>query len=169
MKIKPGAVDERFLIAEDEIKEEIESDQDMDEEVDDDDDMDDDRKRPCERGRKGCQDERIIYLSKIPPKMNVKRVRDYFTQFGELNRSFLQPEKTLEGKAQTKNQTFTEGWIEFKKRRHAKRVAEMLNNQPVGGKKSKEYHDFLWNIKYLRDFCGFILTKVGVRKNITKA
>lgn len=34
----------------------------------------------------------IIYLSKIPPKMNVKRVRDYFTQFGDLNRSFLQPD-----------------------------------------------------------------------------
>jgi len=49
-----------------------------------------------------------------------------------------------------KNQTFTEGWIEFEKKRHAKAVAQMLNNKPVGGKKSKEYHDHLWNIKYLR-------------------
>lgn len=64
-------------------------------------------------------------------------------------------EKAWKGKRRPKNQTFTEGWIEFKKKRHAKRVAEVLNNEPVGGKKSKEYHDFLWNIKYLRGLVFF--------------
>lgn len=59
-------------------------------------------------------------------------------------------EKPWKGKKKTKNQTFTEGWLEFKKKRHAKRVADVLNNRPVGGKKAKQYHDFLWNIKYLR-------------------
>ena len=58
-------------------------------------------------------------------------------------------EKKWKGKHKPKNQTFTEGWIEFKKRRHAKRVAANLNTTPVGGKKKKIYHDFLWNIKYL--------------------
>lgn len=37
----------------------------------------------------------IIYLSKIPPKMNVKMIREYFANFGEINRSFLQPESKL--------------------------------------------------------------------------
>lgn len=59
------------------------------------------------------------------------------------------PDKPWKGK-RPKNQTFTEGWIEFSKKKYAKKVAETLNNQPVGGKKRKEYHDFLWNIKYLR-------------------
>jgi ESF2/ABP1 family protein len=36
----------------------------------------------------------IIYLSTIPPKMNVTQIREYFTAFGEVGRSFLQPEKS---------------------------------------------------------------------------
>ena len=36
----------------------------------------------------------IIYLSTIPPGMNVKAIREYFSQFGEINRTFLQPEGT---------------------------------------------------------------------------
>jgi ESF2/ABP1 family protein len=90
----------------------------------------------------------IIYLSKIPPKMNVTHIREFFSQFGEIHRSFLQPDKTKTRKGK-KNQTFTEGWIEFKKRKHAKRVAATLNNTPLGGKKKKQNYDFLWNIKYL--------------------
>lgn len=35
----------------------------------------------------------IIYLSTIPPGMNIKQIRDYFAQIGEVNRSFLQPER----------------------------------------------------------------------------
>ena len=34
----------------------------------------------------------IIYLSTVPPGMNVKQIREYFSEFGEINRSFLQPE-----------------------------------------------------------------------------
>jgi len=144
-----------------EVKEEPDSD-DEDEEMEDDGSEESDSKEDVKKvtitGGKYVKAKEpkpgIVYLSKIPPKMNVKQVREYFTTFGELNRSFLQPEKKhwTKGKRKTKNQTFTEGWIEFKKKRHAKRVAEVLNNQPVGGKKRKEYHDFLWNIKYLRGF-----------------
>jgi ESF2/ABP1 family protein len=36
----------------------------------------------------------IIYLSTIPPKMNVTQIREYFAAFGEVGRSFLQPEKS---------------------------------------------------------------------------
>lgn len=32
----------------------------------------------------------IIYLSIIPPNMNVADVRDYFSNFGEVDRMFLQ-------------------------------------------------------------------------------
>lgn len=33
----------------------------------------------------------IIYLSTIPPYMNVAKVREIFGQFGELGRIYLQP------------------------------------------------------------------------------
>lgn len=85
------------------------------------------------------------------PSCSQIRVNQSSTLFimTEFNIGTLLIGKKPKGKGRPKNQTFTEGWIEFKKRRHAKKVAEMLNNRAVGGKKSKEYHDHLWNIKYL--------------------
>lgn len=34
----------------------------------------------------------IVYLSSIPTKMNVKLIKDYLSDFGEVDRIFLQPE-----------------------------------------------------------------------------
>lgn len=51
-----------------------------------------------------------------------------------------------------KKQRYTEGWVEFVDKRIAKKVALVLNNNHVGGKKHGFYHDDLWNIKYLRKF-----------------
>jgi ESF2/ABP1 family protein len=42
---------------------------------------------------------------------------------------------------------FTEGWVEFKNKKYAKRVAKCLNNQPVRGKRHNPWFDELWNIK----------------------
>jgi len=47
---------------------------------------------------------------------------------------------------------FTEGWVEFKNKKVAKKVAVCLNNTQVGGKRRYEYYDSLWNIKYLHRF-----------------
>ena len=33
----------------------------------------------------------VIYLSKIPTKMNVKLIREYFSKFGEVDRIYLEP------------------------------------------------------------------------------
>lgn len=62
------------------VKEEMESD------------AEEESKRDLKEEQKKLYKPGIIYLSKIPPKMNVKQVRDYFSQFGEVKRSFLQPE-----------------------------------------------------------------------------
>ena len=43
-------------------------------------------------------------------------------------------------------------WVEFAKKGVAKRVAEMLNGQPMGGPKRSAYHYDLWNLKYLHKF-----------------
>jgi RNA recognition motif-containing protein len=37
----------------------------------------------------------IIYLSTIPPKMNVLQIREYFSAFGPINKSFMQPDKSI--------------------------------------------------------------------------
>lgn len=73
-----------------EVKEEKESDSDSD--------KDDDKAKV--EGVKKEEEKKvtkpgIIYLSRIPPKMNVKQIREYFGQFGDINRSFLQPESKL--------------------------------------------------------------------------
>ncbi|XP_045125529.1 activator of basal transcription 1-like [Portunus trituberculatus] len=102
----------------------------------------------------------IVYLSSIPPNMNVAKIRQYFTNFGELDRVFLQAvdkddknKGSSKGKKFKKSLHFTEGWVEFKSKRKAKQVHVCLNNQPVGGKKKNNpYYDMLWNIKYLPRF-----------------
>jgi hypothetical protein len=37
----------------------------------------------------------IVYLSSIPTKMNVKLIRDYFNDYGVVDRIYLQPEGLL--------------------------------------------------------------------------
>ena len=51
-----------------------------------------------------------------------------------------------------KPRKYVEGWVEFLSKRNAKRVAEVLNNQKVGGKRRSASYETLWNIKYLPSF-----------------
>lgn len=37
------------------------------------------------------QEPGVIYLSRIPPLMNVKTIKDIFGQYGEIGKVFLQP------------------------------------------------------------------------------
>lgn len=47
---------------------------------------------------------------------------------------------------------FTEGWVEFEDKADAKRVAAMLNGQPIGGKRRSAHYYDLWCLKYLPKF-----------------
>lgn len=89
----------------------------------------------------------VVYLSYIPPKMDVRTVRNMLSKYGELGRIFLQPEKHT-----GKSRTFTEGWVEFLNKKVAKSVALALNGTQVGGKRRAEYYYSLWSIKYLHRF-----------------
>lgn len=51
-----------------------------------------------------------------------------------------------------KGRLFTEGWVEYQDKRVAKRVALSLNNCLIGGKRHSQWHDQIWNIKYLHRF-----------------
>lgn len=59
----------------------------------------------------------------------------------------------------TKKVHFTEGWVEFKDKKIARSVAEMLNAQPIGGKKGSRWRDDVWTMKYLPKFKWNMLTE----------
>ena len=37
----------------------------------------------------------VVYLSRIPTKMNVKIIRDYMSQYGDVGRIFLEPRGSI--------------------------------------------------------------------------
>lgn len=47
---------------------------------------------------------------------------------------------------------FSEGWVEFQKKKIAKEVAAKLNNTKIGSRKKSRYYDMIWNIKYIPRF-----------------
>lgn len=115
----------------------------------------------------------VIYLSKVPPFMKPQKVKHLLSSYGETNRIFLAPEdpKSYAKRVRfggNKRRMFTEGWIEFLDKRKAKLVAETLNTQKIGGKKSSFYHDDLWNLKYLPKFKWDDLTAQIAAENASR-
>ncbi|KAG7472680.1 hypothetical protein MATL_G00111450 [Megalops atlanticus] len=98
----------------------------------------------------------ILYLGHIPPRLRPKHVRNMLSAYGEIGRIFLQPEdhsvKRKKKKAGVKARSFTEGWVEFRDKRVAKKVAASLHNTPMGARKRNHFNDDLWCIKYLHRF-----------------
>ncbi|XP_056130835.1 activator of basal transcription 1 [Lampris incognitus] len=112
------------------------------------------------KGGTSCSDRKcvpgIIYLGHIPPRLRPKHLRNLFTPYGEIGRIFLQPEDRVvrrkKKKAGSRGCDFTEGWVEFRDKRVAKRVAASLHSTPMGNKKRSRFHSDLWCIKYLHRF-----------------
>nr|CAH7763154.1 unnamed protein product [Callosobruchus chinensis] len=105
------------------------------------------KKKPPKRG--------IIYLSAIPPFMNVTKIREYFSAFGKVGRVYLQLKennKDKPSKRRMATKKFTEGWVEFERKSVAKTVARMLNNMQVDNRKKSKQYDQLWSFKYLSNF-----------------
>lgn len=98
----------------------------------------------------------IVYLGHIPPRMRPKHMRNLLSAYGEIGRIFLQPEdrcvKRKKKKAGCKSSSFTEGWVEFRDKRVAKRVAASLHNTPMANRKRSRFSSDLWSIKYLHRF-----------------
>jgi len=99
----------------------------------------------------------IIYISRIPPGMRPPKLRRLMSRHGQIGRSFLQQEDGKRAQLRrkytsTKKAQYTEGWVEFLDKRVARAVAEMLNGQPIGGKKGNRFRDDIWTMKYLPRF-----------------
>lgn len=99
----------------------------------------------------------IIYLSTIPKYMNIAKIRDIFSTYGEVGRIYLQlADNELSGEKKKRKKVaakhFTEGWVEFESKKVAKHVAATLNNTQISMRKKSKFYDMLWNIKYLPRF-----------------
>ncbi|KAK7604098.1 hypothetical protein V9T40_004371 [Parthenolecanium corni] len=93
----------------------------------------------------------IIYLSSLPKYLNVTKLRELMENFGEVGRIFLQPQNLPNNKKKP-SKHFTEGWVEFEKKRVAKEVAAGLNGKQIECRKRSKYFDFIWSVKYLSKF-----------------
>ncbi|GAA5977943.1 hypothetical protein JCM5350_006275 [Sporobolomyces pararoseus] len=111
--------------------------------------------------KKAVKQPGLIYLSRIPPGMGPGKVKHLLSQFGEVGRIYLARadankevslKKKFKQKERHQSHNFKEGWIEFLDKRVARSVAEMLNAQNIGGKKSDKWHDDVWTMKYLPKF-----------------
>ncbi|XP_053281586.1 activator of basal transcription 1 [Pleuronectes platessa] len=98
----------------------------------------------------------IVYIGHIPPKLRPKHLRNMLSVHGEIGRVFLQPEdlqvRRRKKKSGLRRCDFTEGWVEFRDKRMAKRVAASLHNTQMGNRKRHRFSADLWSIKYLHRF-----------------
>ncbi|KAK5078883.1 RNA-binding ATPase activator esf2 [Lithohypha guttulata] len=95
----------------------------------------------------------VVYLSSLPPYLKPSALRNLLGQrgFEPVTRLFLTPSsKHKHNSKKNSRQLYSEGWIEFESKKTAKRCAEALNAQLVGGRKGGFYYDDLWNMKYLK-------------------
>ena len=94
----------------------------------------------------------VVYLSRVPPYMKAQKIRHLLSKYGTIGRIYLTPEdpairKKRKAMGGNKKESFVDGWIEFADKRVAKRVAKVLNCQPIGGKATSFYSSDLWNLK----------------------
>ncbi|ROV95264.1 hypothetical protein VPNG_08983 [Cytospora leucostoma] len=106
----------------------------------------------------------VVYLSRIPPFMKPQKLRSLLETYGKINRLFLAPQDPHVHARRVKaggnrKKMYTEGWVEFVKKKDAKAVCELLNAQTIGGKKGTYYRDDIWILKYLKGFKWHHLTE----------
>lgn len=114
----------------------------------------------------------IVYLGHIPPRLRPKHLRNMLSSYGEVGRVFLQPEgegqlrrsppgsdptcvppppdqqvRRRKRRSGLKRGDFTEGWVEFRDKRVAKKVAASLHNTPMGTRRRQKFYSDLWSIK----------------------
>ncbi|KAG0150129.1 hypothetical protein CROQUDRAFT_38802 [Cronartium quercuum f. sp. fusiforme G11] len=105
----------------------------------------------------------LIYLARIPNGMGPGKVKHLLSKWGNVNRIYLARHeeqgnkkkiKKVKNNGKEKHQSyqFKEGWIEFEDKKVARRIAELLNTRPIGGKASDRYSSELWSLKYLPKF-----------------
>ena len=110
-------------------------------------------------------------MSRVPPRLKPQRLKALLesARLGnvKVTRLYLKPSsssslasssssssslKSSKVKSKSANKTFSEGWIELSRRRDARQLADLLNGQPMGGRRRAANYSDLWNLKYLKGF-----------------
>ncbi|KAL8436059.1 hypothetical protein Efla_002049 [Eimeria flavescens] len=94
----------------------------------------------------------VVYVAQLPLGWTRAQVIRYFERFGEVTRVFLNRKNSAGSSRRGRRFAFTDGWIEFRKKRHAKNVVALLDGQPVGGKKRSRNAQDLLMLSYLKGF-----------------
>jgi ESF2/ABP1 family protein len=114
----------------------------------------------------------VVYIARIPPRMNPTKLKALLSDFGDVTRIYLVEEDATHRKRRRKNggsgsKRYTEGWVEFARKKIAKVVSQNLNNTPISNHKRDYHYGDLWNLKYLSKFQWSHLTeKVAYERRV---
>lgn len=135
-------------------------------------------KRLKKKRKKRVNESSVVYMSRVPPGMDMGALRARLSRMGTLGRIWLRPEdkevvaarRELGGRRRV---GFMDGWVEFHRRKDAKNAISLLNGQPMSGAKrgGRWAHD-LWCLRLLpRDFTWQTLideTGGGARERVLR-
>lgn len=114
----------------------------------------------------------VVYVARIPPRMTPTKLKSLLSEFGEVCRVYLvEEDKTARQRRKKQggsgSKRYTEGWVEFAKKKVAKHVAQSLNNTQISNYKRSHHYGDLWNLKYLHKFKWSHLTeKVAYERRV---
>eukprot|EP01083_Nonionella_stella_P047061 125967_1 len=106
----------------------------------------------------------VIYISSVPFGCTSLQLKKIFNEFGMVTNVHLEAAKGEKGKEKKINNRWTEfceAWIEFKDKKIAKQVVEILNETKIPKKyvKNRLARNHVWNMKYLKGFGWHHLTE----------
>mmetsp|Transcript_14805 Transcript_14805/g.20912 ORF Transcript_14805/g.20912 Transcript_14805/m.20912 type:complete len:326 (+) Transcript_14805:89-1066(+) len=116
----------------------------------------------------------VLYIARIPPRMNPTKIKSLLSDFGTVTRVYLvEEDKSVRKRRQKQSgggaggKRYVEGWVEMEDKRVAKRLGLVLNNTPISNHKRNVHYGDLWNVKYLRKFQWSHLTeKVAYERRV---
>ncbi|CAN8068507.1 unnamed protein product [Agarophyton chilense] len=101
----------------------------------------------------------VIYLSRLPPNIEITSVRMLLSRTGKITNMWLRPETREQQKQRLalggsrRRTIFRDGWVEYSSRKDARETVQFLNGQPMTGSKRKgRWANDLWCMKFLPGF-----------------
>lgn len=101
----------------------------------------------------------VVYVARVPPKMNPTKIKSLLSDFGTVTRVYLVEEDAAQRKRRRKltgnaAKRYLEGWVEFQDKGVAKHVARSLNMTPISMHKRNVHYGTLF--LSLSGLCGLL-------------
>jgi ESF2/ABP1 family protein len=116
------------------------------------------KEKKLKKPKKSARKTGVVYLSRVPPGLDVGIVRSVLGRCGTLGRVWLRAEarehvdsrRILGGR---RNAGFSDGWVEFSRASDAETAVVLLHGQPMTGATRKgKFQNDLWCLKFLPGF-----------------